>query len=203
MFKSTITFSQLKSNSDHLTSLQSKEVLQVLHRGSEVKVVMTQEHYFYLLAMLERNNFTKVPPHDEYAMRAAIAKRTAEHNEIVTIDDPIISFGPTASDYNPSTDLVYRNPGYMAGPIFSTILSNGPQGQSTTLSTPDFTNLVKTQTDHKTTVQTSISFNGQATTPSIAPTDTNLVDSMNGAILEPQEGVDLVSGQLLKRSFWK
>lgn len=55
MFKKTITFSELNNGGTSVAAeLKDGEVLQIFHRGSEVKVMMTQEHYFTLLARLEK-----------------------------------------------------------------------------------------------------------------------------------------------------
>ena len=57
MFKKSITLTELKqepikSLSD-LHKPSSKDVIQVLHKGSAIKVLMTQEHYFELLHKIE------------------------------------------------------------------------------------------------------------------------------------------------------
>lgn len=55
MFKKTITFSELNNGgTSAATDLKNDEVLQIFHRGSEVKVMMTQDYYFSLLARLEK-----------------------------------------------------------------------------------------------------------------------------------------------------
>lgn len=53
MFFKTVTISDLKARSGEILSdVQSDHVLQVVHRGSAIKVVMTQEHYLSLLERL-------------------------------------------------------------------------------------------------------------------------------------------------------
>ncbi len=54
MFKKTVNFSDLKSDPSSIAELKNDEVVQVFHRGHEVKVVMTQDHFFNLMARLEK-----------------------------------------------------------------------------------------------------------------------------------------------------
>lgn len=54
MFKKTINFSDLKSDPSSIADLKKDEIVQVFHRGHEVKVVMTQDHFFNLMARLEK-----------------------------------------------------------------------------------------------------------------------------------------------------
>jgi hypothetical protein len=54
MFKKTVNFSDLKTDPSEVSELKNDEVLQVFHRGHEVKVIMTQNHFFNLMARLEK-----------------------------------------------------------------------------------------------------------------------------------------------------
>ena len=54
MFKKTLNFSDLKSDPSAVAELKNDEVVQVFHRGHEVKVMMTQDHFFNLMARLEK-----------------------------------------------------------------------------------------------------------------------------------------------------
>lgn len=54
MFKKTLNFSDLKSDPSAVAELKNGEVVQVFHRGHEVKVLMTQDHFFNLMARLEK-----------------------------------------------------------------------------------------------------------------------------------------------------
>lgn len=53
MFYKTIKFSDLKNTSE-FSKMRDGQVYQVFHRGSGVKVLMTQEKYFALLSKIER-----------------------------------------------------------------------------------------------------------------------------------------------------
>lgn len=55
MFKKTLNFSQLKTDVSEISDLKGSEVIQVLHRGHEIKVIMTQEYFFLLQARAEAN----------------------------------------------------------------------------------------------------------------------------------------------------
>lgn len=53
MFKKTLTLSELKQSiNEDLGELTGQEALQVVHRGKQIKVVITQERYFQLLGQL-------------------------------------------------------------------------------------------------------------------------------------------------------
>jgi len=53
MFKKTLNLSQLKREiNDLLGDLTGDDALQVVHRGKQIKVIITQEHYFKLLGQL-------------------------------------------------------------------------------------------------------------------------------------------------------
>lgn len=54
MFKKTLNYSELKSDSSILTEMKDGDVYQVFHRGQDVKVMMTQEHFFNLMARLDK-----------------------------------------------------------------------------------------------------------------------------------------------------
>jgi hypothetical protein len=54
MFKKTLNFSDLKSDPASISELKNEEVVQVFHRGHEVKVIMTQDHFFNLMSRLEK-----------------------------------------------------------------------------------------------------------------------------------------------------
>ena len=59
MFKKTLNFSDLKSDPSAISDLKNDEVVQVFHRGHEVKVVMTQDHFFNLMSRLEKLESSK------------------------------------------------------------------------------------------------------------------------------------------------
>jgi hypothetical protein len=54
MFKKTLNFSELKSDPNSINEIKDGDVFQVFHRGQDVKVIMTQEHFFNLMARLEK-----------------------------------------------------------------------------------------------------------------------------------------------------
>jgi len=63
MFKATVVASKLREQMAHYFDMVTgNNVLQIFHRGGEVKVIMTQEHYFNLtsrLALYESHEDTK------------------------------------------------------------------------------------------------------------------------------------------------
>lgn len=54
MFNKTLNFSDLKSDPSLVSEMNETDVYQIFHRGHDVKVMMTQEHYFTLMARLEK-----------------------------------------------------------------------------------------------------------------------------------------------------
>lgn len=54
MFKKTINFSDLKKDPSLVSEMEDGQVFQVFHRGQDVKVMMTQEYFFNLMARLEK-----------------------------------------------------------------------------------------------------------------------------------------------------
>ncbi len=53
MFRETVVASKLREKMAHFFDLVTGDsVIQILHRGGEVKVLMTQEHYLNLLSRL-------------------------------------------------------------------------------------------------------------------------------------------------------
>ena len=53
MFKATVVASKLREQMAHFFDLvRGEDVIQILHRGGEIKVLITQEHYLNLLSRL-------------------------------------------------------------------------------------------------------------------------------------------------------
>lgn len=53
-FAATVTASELRDNlKDSLSLVHGNEVLQIVHRGQPVRVLMTQEYYLNLIANLD------------------------------------------------------------------------------------------------------------------------------------------------------
>ena len=54
MFHKTINFSDLKKDPSLISEMEDGQIFQVFHRGQDVKVMMTQEYFFNLMARLEK-----------------------------------------------------------------------------------------------------------------------------------------------------
>lgn len=53
MFKATVVASKLREKmAQYFDMASGDDVIQILHRGNDIKVLMTQEHYFELLSRL-------------------------------------------------------------------------------------------------------------------------------------------------------
>lgn len=66
MFKATVVASKLREDlARYLDMVKKNEAVQILHRGSPVRVLITQDHYLDLisrLALYEKNSNDKVLP---------------------------------------------------------------------------------------------------------------------------------------------
>jgi prevent-host-death family protein len=66
MFKATVVASKLREDLAHYLEMVKKtDVVQILHRGSPVRVLITQDHYLDLLsrlALYEKGENEKVSP---------------------------------------------------------------------------------------------------------------------------------------------
>src|SRR5690554_4917897 len=92
MFKATVVASKLREQMAHYFGLvRGDEVVQVLHRGGEIKVLMTQEHYLNLLsrlALYERDPSPKtVPSKSSRSIEDAIRAKVAQHAEEEELHD--------------------------------------------------------------------------------------------------------------------
>lgn len=89
IFSKTVTASELRDKlKDFLSNVTGHNVLQVLHRGQPVRVIMTQDHYLSLLgkiAAFESSTGQKTVPHktaNDLAQQVSeAAERILEHGE--------------------------------------------------------------------------------------------------------------------------
>jgi hypothetical protein len=80
MFKATVLASQLREKMAYYFGLvRGNEVVQIIHRGGPIKVLLTQEHYLDLvsrLALYEKGHSEKVvPAKSVQEIEAAIMKK--------------------------------------------------------------------------------------------------------------------------------
>lgn len=84
MFKKTVNFSDLKSDPSAISDLKNEEVVQVFHRGHEVKVIMTQDHFFNLMARLEKfENAGKTSKYDVDELLAEFDNKLKQVNAMI------------------------------------------------------------------------------------------------------------------------
>src|SRR5208282_2138857 len=94
MFKATVVASKLREQMAHYFDLvRGEEVVQILHRGGEIKVLMTQEHYLNLLARLalyeKSSNAKTVPAKSSREIENAVRAKLQEHEREEELrDDP-------------------------------------------------------------------------------------------------------------------
>lgn len=88
LFLQTVTASQLREKlRDFLSKVTGKNVLQIVHRGQPIRVLMTQEHYLSLLgrlASLESAEGKETVPHksaDELGRQIAQAAEQVQAND--------------------------------------------------------------------------------------------------------------------------
>jgi len=90
LFHETITASELRENQkEHLEGVKGSNVLQIIHRGQPIRVLMTQEHYLNLLGRLaastplkEKFEDIKTVPHMSADEMAARVLRDAEERDL-------------------------------------------------------------------------------------------------------------------------
>jgi hypothetical protein len=71
LFSQTVTASQLRDKlRDFLLKVTGRNVLQIVHRGQPIRVLMTQEHYLTLLG--------KIAAFEEAAGHKTVPHRTAD-----------------------------------------------------------------------------------------------------------------------------
>ena len=81
MFKATVIASQLREKMAHYFDMvRDNEVIQILHRGGPVKVLITQKHYLDLLsrlALYERDSQKEktVPAKSVQTLEAAVMEK--------------------------------------------------------------------------------------------------------------------------------
>jgi hypothetical protein len=85
-FQETITASELRENlKEHFEGVQGSNVLQIIHRGQPIRVLMTQEHYLNLLgrlaAAIPLTDRVDTIPNMSAEEVAAIVLRNAEERE--------------------------------------------------------------------------------------------------------------------------
>lgn len=84
MFKKTLNFSDLKTDASAISELKNDEVVQVFHRGHEVKVIMTQDHFFNLMARLEKyENSGKSSKYDVEGLLAEFDSKLKQVNAML------------------------------------------------------------------------------------------------------------------------
>jgi hypothetical protein len=84
MFKKTINFSELKSDPSSVSEMADGEVFQIFHRGQDVKVMMTQEYFFELMARLEKAEGTaKTSKYNAEELMSEFESKMDKLNEIL------------------------------------------------------------------------------------------------------------------------
>lgn len=93
MFKMTVVASKLREEmAYYLGQVKDNQVLQILHRGDSVKVMMTQQHYLDLLsrlAVFERSSAPEVRHRSKSEIKASIEKRLKQHEVEAASETPI------------------------------------------------------------------------------------------------------------------
>lgn len=92
MFKTTVVASKLREDLAHyLDMVKKSEAIQILHRGSPVRVLITQEHYLDLLSRLalyeKSENEKTVPTLSVKELEERLLKRMKAADEEETAND--------------------------------------------------------------------------------------------------------------------
>lgn len=84
MFKKTLNFSDLKTETAALAEMKDGDVYQIFHRGQEVKVLMTQEYFFTLMERLERAEGTsKSTPYNPDKLMKQFEEKMARIDDLL------------------------------------------------------------------------------------------------------------------------
>lgn len=84
MFHKTINFSDLKKDPSLVSEMEDGQVFQVFHRGQDVKVMMTQEYFFNLMARLEKTEGSaKRTNYDPDKMMKDFNKKMQQLDELI------------------------------------------------------------------------------------------------------------------------
>ena len=76
MYKKTLNFDDINVGKNLFSEIEDGDVYQVIQKGHEVKVVMTQEYYFQLMAKLEKSDTsTKHTKYDPETLMTDFEKR--------------------------------------------------------------------------------------------------------------------------------
>lgn len=92
MFKATVLASQLREKMAHYFDMvRGNEVIQILHRGGPIKVLITQEHYLDLMSRLnlyEKNENEKVvAAKSAREIEAAVMEKLKAHERETELSD--------------------------------------------------------------------------------------------------------------------
>jgi hypothetical protein len=88
MFKKTLNFSALKSDPSILSEMKDGDVFQIVHRGSEIKVVMTQEYFFRLMEKVEKaEGVEKVTPYNANKLMKEFESKMTRINDILNKEE--------------------------------------------------------------------------------------------------------------------
>ena len=63
--------------------MNDDDVFQIIHRGQEVKVIMTQEHFFALMERIEKPTGEKLTPHDPAKLVADFEAKMNQVNDLL------------------------------------------------------------------------------------------------------------------------
>ena len=76
MYKKTVNWDEVNIGKNLLSEIEDGDVYQIIQKGQDVKVMMTQEYYFQLMAKLEKaDGSTKVTIYDPETLMTDFEKR--------------------------------------------------------------------------------------------------------------------------------
>ena len=98
MFKATVVASKLREQMAHYFDMvRGDKAVQILHRGGEIKVLITQEHYLNLLsrlALYEKSpNAETVPAKSSRTIENAIRAKLNDHKQEEELRDDTSRMG--------------------------------------------------------------------------------------------------------------
>jgi hypothetical protein len=76
MYKKIVNLDEINIGKHLFLEIEDGDVYQIIQKGQDVKVMMTQEYYFQLMAKLEKANVsTKVTKYDPETLMTDFEKR--------------------------------------------------------------------------------------------------------------------------------
>ncbi len=80
IYKKTVNWDEINIGKNLFSEIEDGDVYQIIQKGQDVKVMMTQEYYFHLMAKLEKaDGSTRVTKYDPEQLMSDFEKKVKKH----------------------------------------------------------------------------------------------------------------------------